>query len=66
MKKTYIKPATILTSIIAQPMLFGGSNASGLDGGGNKGDLENTDEVLSRQTNPSFSAWEEEEEEEQY
>lgn len=66
MKKTYIKPATILTSIIAQPMLFGGSNASGLDGGGNKGDLENTDEVLSRQTNPSFSAWDEEEEEEQY
>jgi hypothetical protein len=63
MKKTYIKPATILTSIIAQPMLFGGSNASGLDGGGNKGDLENTDEVLSRQTNPSFSAWDEEEEE---
>lgn len=66
MKKTYIKPATILTSIIAQPMLFGGSNASGLDGGGNKGNLENTDEVLSRQTNPSFSAWDEEEEEEQY
>ena len=66
MKKTYIKPAMTLTSIIAQPMLFGGSNASGLDGGGNKGDLENTDEVLSRQTNPSFSAWDEEEEEEQY
>ncbi len=59
MKKIYIAPENIIVNIIAQPILFGGSNGDKtLNGGSSLGDLGVSDEVLSRRAD---SLWEDEE-----
>ena len=49
MKKTYMQPVTILVNVKIQSLLFAESKGDGsLSGGGSKGNLGSSDEVLSR------------------
>lgn len=59
MKKTYFAPETTVVKMTAQPILNIASNGDGTqNAGGNQGDLNEGDEVLSRRK----SLWDDDEE----
>lgn len=53
MKKTYKKPQVLVVKLPVMPLMF---NASTGEGGGKKGDLGSSTEILARRSR--FSTWE--------